>query len=284
MDIRLLAFDLDGTTLLKNAVLPERNREALLEAHRRGAVLVPATGRMRGFIPHCITELPVGYIITSNGGVVYDMADNEHIIENLIDNKTAIDVQNILDSYDVYIEYYTGGEAITKTGMPEKSRTHYGMPEVKWTFVDSKGYTFTDDFGRMLVETGLCPEKINLPYLPKRVRGEIWKRLSTIDGIRLTSSVPDNIEINSAAANKGGALRELCRMLDIPMEQVMALGDNGNDVTMLEAAGVSAAMKDGSEDAKAAATLVTAAHDDSGLAEAICKVFGFTVTSSVHPI
>ena len=54
----------------------------------------------------------------------------------------------------------------------------------------------------------------------------------------------------------------------------MALGDNGNDVTMLEAAGVSAAMGDGSEDAKAAATFVTAAHDECGLAQAIRKVLG----------
>ncbi len=278
MDIRLLAFDLDGTALEKNAVLPKRNREALLEAHRRGAILVPATGRMRGFIPRCITELPVEYAITSNGGVVYDMAANKPIIDNLIDNKTAIAVQDILDGFDVYLEYYTGGEAITKTGMPERSRTHYGMPEVKWTFVDSKGYTFTADFGKMLRETGLCPEKINLPYLKKAERSSIWEKLSGIDGLRLTSSVQDNIEINSAAAHKGGALRELCEMLDIHMEQVMALGDNGNDVTMLEAAGISAAMEDGSGEAKKAAGMVTARHDDNGLAEAVCKVFGFTVS------
>lgn len=272
MGVKLLAFDLDGTALVKNAVLPEENRFALLEAHERGAILVPATGRMRGFIPNCVTVLPVDYAITSNGGVVYDMGSGRPIIENLIDNRTAIEVQKVLDDYDVYLEYYTGGEAITKTGMPERSRTHYGMPEVKWTFVDSKGYTFTDDFGVMLRETGLRPEKINLPYLPGGVREEIWGRLSGIEGIRLTSSIADNIEINSAAANKGGALRELCGRLGIPMGEVLALGDNGNDVTMLEAAGISAAMGDGSGEAKAAATFVTAAHDQGGLAQAVRKV------------
>lgn len=272
MGVKLLAFDLDGTALVRNRDLPEENRAALMEAHERGIILVPATGRMRGFIPHCITGLPVGYAITSNGGVVYDMGSGQPVIENLIDNKTAIEVQNVLNDYDVYLEYYTGGEAITETGMPERSRTHYGMPEVKWTFVDSKGYAFTDNFGIMLLKTGLCPEKINLPYLPGRLREEIWERLSVIDGIRLTSSIPDNIEINSTAANKGGALKELCGRLGIPMDQVMALGDNGNDVTMLEAAGVSAAMGDGSREAKAAATFVTAAHDQGGLAEAVRRI------------
>lgn len=279
MGVKLIAFDLDGTAIVKHSSLPEANRAALLEAHSRGVMLVPATGRMKGFIPRCITALPVGYAITSNGGVVYDMADGRPIIENLISNDTARAVQRVLDGYDVYLEYYTGGEAITRTGMPEKSRSHYGMPEAKWTFVDGKDYTFTDNFGEMLASTGLCPEKINLPYLPEGVRGEIWERLSGIDGIRLTSSIPDNIEINSTAANKGGALRELCGQLGIDMGDVLALGDNGNDLTMLEAAGVSAAMGDGSGDAKTAATFVTAAHHMDGLAEAICKVLGFTVTS-----
>ena len=67
--------------------------------------------------------------------------------------------------------------------------------------------------------------------------------------------------------------RSLCGRLGIPMGEVLALGDNGNDVTMLRAAGISAAMGDGSGDAKAAATFVTAAHDECGLAQAVRKVF-----------
>lgn len=272
MGVKLVAFDLDGTALVKHTDLSDRNRAALLEAHRRGMILVPATGRMRGFIPHCITGLPVGYAITSNGGAVYDMGANRPIIENLIDNRAAIAVQDVLDGYEVYLEYYTGGEAVTRTGMPRQACTRYGLPRAKWDFMGGKDYTFTDDFGRMLRETGLCPEKINLPYLPEGVREELWDKLSAIDGIRLTSSIPDNIEINSAAAHKGAALESLCGLLGVPMEDVLAVGDNGNDVTMLKAAGVSAAMGDGSGDAKAAATIVTAAHDEGGLAEAVSRI------------
>ena len=182
-------------------------------------------------------------------------------------------MQKILDGYDVYLEYYTGGGAITRRDMPGRARSHYGLPESKRHFVEDKAYSFTDDFGAMLRETGLCPEKINLPYLPEGLREEIWERLSEVEGLRLTSSIPDNIEINSAEAHKGGALGALCGRLGIPMGEVLALGDNGNDVTMLRAAGISAAMGDGSGDAKAAATFVTAAHDECGLAQAVRKVF-----------
>ena len=273
MGIKLIAFDLDGTTIVKHKYLPECNRSALLEAHSLGAILVPATGRMRDFLPECVKELPIGYAITSNGGVVYDMGTGRAVIENLIPNGAARAVQKILDGYDVYLEYYTGGGAITRRDMPGRARSHYGLPESKRHFVEDKVYSFTDDFGAMLRETGFCPEKINLPYLPEGLREEIWERLSEVEGLRLTSSIPDNIEINSAEAHKGGALGALCGRLGIPMGEVLALGDNGNDVTMLRAAGISAAMGDGSGDAKAAATFVTAAHDECGLAQAVRKVF-----------
>ena len=64
-------------------------------------------------------------------------------------------------------------------------------------------------------------------------------------------------------------LRALAERLGIPREKVMALGDNGNDVTMLQYAGVSVAMGDGSPEAKAAARFLTAPHDQNGLAQAV---------------
>ena len=63
--------------------------------------------------------------------------------------------------------------------------------------------------------------------------------------------------------------RALAERLGIPREKVMALGDNGNDVTMLQYAGVSVAMGDGSPEAKAAARCLTAPHDQNGLAQAV---------------
>ena len=95
------------------------------------------------------------------------------------------------------------------------------------------------------------------------------RRLEALGGLVLTSSIPDNIEVNAQGADKGSALRALAERLGIPREKVMALGDNGNDVTMLQYAGVSVAMGDGSPEAKAAARFLTASHDQNGLAQAV---------------
>lgn len=268
--VRLLAFDLDGTTITEHKNLSPENRDALIAAGQRGVYLVPATGRMRWFVPEEVTSLPgVRYCITSNGAAVYDLQNNQVVHSALIPNKKALQVQNLMDGYQVYLEYYCDGRAITQKGYPEMAFTRFGIPESRRIFIDGKDYSFTDDFARMLKTTGLCPEKINMPYLPENVRQEIWDRLADLDGLVLTSSLPGNLELNAQGADKGAALMALAERLGIEREEVMAIGDNGNDVTMLESAGISVAVADGTTAALAAAGYRTAAHDQDGVAHAV---------------
>ena len=268
--IKLLAFDLDGTTIIEHQRLSRENRRALLAAAEQGVELVPCTGRMLSFLPPEICELPgVRYTITSNGAAVYDLQSGEAVYQSLIPNEKALRVQAILDEYDVYIEYYRDGSAITRRDFPEQAQSFFDIPEVKMFFVRGKEYTFIEDFNAHLRETGLCPEKINLPFLQREIRQEIWQRLEKLGGLRLTSSLPDNLEINDAKAHKGATLLALAERLQLSREELMAIGDNGNDVSMLEVAGCSAAVADGAPEALAAAKHITCAHDKDGVAKAI---------------
>ena len=272
MDIQLIAFDLDGTTLTQHKTISQENRRALEDAARQGILLVPASGRMKDFLPEEITSLPgVRYVISANGAGVYDLQTGQVVWQRLITNGKAREVQALLDQYDLLVEYYSGGRAITRTGDPERALSHFGFPEYKLHFL-TKDYRYWEDLGEMLVSTGLEPEKINLPYLATpALRQEVWQRVESLGGLVLTSSLPDNIEVNALGADKGHALEALAQRLGIPREKVMALGDNGNDVTMLEYAGVSVCMGDGSDSAKAAAKYLTAPHTEDGLAKAIRK-------------
>ena len=270
MDIKLLAFDLDGTTITEHKYLSLENREALIRAGEAGVCLVPATGRMLTFLPEEIAALPgVRYAVTANGAAVYDLREGRDVYQRLIPNEKALEVQEVLEGLDIYIEYYREGRAITKTGYPELAKTHFAFPESKWHFIEGKDYILAEDFAGMLRETGLCPEKINLPYLDSDLRARLWDELSALGGLKLTSSIPDNIEINAADADKGAAVLALADMLGLGRENVMAIGDNGNDVTMLKAAGCSVAVADGAPEALAAARYKTAAHDQNGVAQAV---------------
>ncbi len=120
-------------------------------------------------------------------------------------------------------------------------------------------------------DSGVCPEKINLPYLPVDTRNELIEKLSKISDLKLTSSIPDNLEINAHNATKGIALEKLCEHLGIDKEECMAIGDNGNDADMLKFAGVSVAMGNSSQEAFDSAKYRTLSCENDGLAEAIYK-------------
>ena len=98
MDIQLIAFDLDGTTLTQHKTISQENRRALEDAARQGILLVPASGRMKDFLPQEITSLPgVRYVISANGAGVYDLQTGQVVWQRLIPNEKAREVQALLD-------------------------------------------------------------------------------------------------------------------------------------------------------------------------------------------
>lgn len=271
MSVRLLAFDLDGTALTEHKFLSAQNEESLIRAGEKGVLVTPASGRVLSFLPKEILALPnVKWAITSNGAGVYQLPEKLPVWQSLISLEKAQRVQQILQDYPIHIEYYLGGNVVTKAGNLQRAKGEFGFPKNKWHLLE-KEYSFVESFEE-LFQKEVCPEKINLPYLPTvEMQQEIWEKLEQLGGLGLTSSAPDNIEINAVTSHKGAALAALCEKLGIAPEEVMAIGDNGNDVTMLEFAGCSVAMADGSPEALAAAKYHTGAHTESGLAQAIEK-------------
>lgn len=267
--IRLVAFDLDGTTLHGHAALSARNRQAMEKAHQAGVELVPATGRVKNFIPPCLMELPfIRYAITSNGGAVWDLREDRLLRSRLIPTETALRVQRIFDDYELYVEYYVNGCGVTRRGNPDKARTVFGFPADKFYFI-TKDYTFVDSLSAYLTETGAQPEKINMMFIPEAVRAEIFARLQALDDIELTYSNVDNIEINAKGCDKGAGLEMLCDALDLSPTSAMAVGDNGNDLGMLRAAGFAAVVGNGIPAAKEMADAVVAPCLEDGFAEAV---------------
>ena len=106
----------------------------------------------------------------------------------------------------------------------------------------------------------------------QKVLGPLREELSQNDNLVVTSSGARNIEINHVNAQKGVALQAYADSLNIPMDNVMAIGDNNNDVSMLKAAGISYAMGKGSDEVKLLAKHVTAPNTEDGAGIAIEEV------------
>ena len=268
-EYKLFAFDLDGTMLGKDGSLSPKGEKALTAAAAQGVELVPTTGRILGFLPESLTRLPfIRYVVTSNGAAVYDLSTEKRLYSYLLSWQLAAEVLDILREYPIFVEIYAQGRPVLRRGDLVRAWEEYGFPERKRMYL-KKDYLRVQSLRQYIKETQIPPEKINLPYLPEKLRGEIKERLSQNKNLKLVSSIFDNLEINAAGCHKGAALAALGEILNISRENTAAIGDNGNDREMLEYAGLSIAMGNATEEIKKIAKATTASCEEDGAALAI---------------
>ena len=122
---------------------------------------------------------------------------------------------------------------------------------------------------RYVKECGSDAEKVNIYLGDLEERKTLREDLGSVEGIVISSSLYNNLEINAHGATKGNALMWLADYLSIDRKATMAFGDGENDISMIEAAGVGVAMGNGLEAVKAAADEITLTNDEDGVAAAL---------------
>ena len=269
--IQLIAFDLDGTVLDSLKRLSGRNRAALKACAEKGIVLVPATGRSAAGISPAIRDIPgVRYGITTNGGTITDLKTGEILDRQTISGEKALRLMKVISRYHAMYDPYINGRGITQ---PE---FYDHMDEFGLTPVIQEMVRATRDvvlnIQDYVKQTGAEVEKINIYLADLKDREPLQRELEQEEGLSITSSLYNNLEVNDAKATKGQALKRLADYLNIPMEAVMAFGDGGNDLSMIQAAGTGVAMANGLETVKAAADYITLDNDQDGVADAIEKL------------
>ena len=114
-------------------------------------------------------------------------------------------------------------------------------------------------------------EKFSIIYPDDAARDAAWQAVLTVGPTEITTSLDSNLEINAPGVTKGSALLALAEHLGLARSQLMAMGDSGNDLAMLQAAGLGVAMGNATEEVKAAADAVSADNNHDGVAVAIEK-------------
>ncbi|WP_124068359.1 Cof-type HAD-IIB family hydrolase [Clostridium sp. E02] len=274
MNIKLIALDLDGTLLNSKKEITEGNLRALKRCIEQGIMIVPCTGRTSAGIPKEVRSIPeIRYAITTNGAVVEDMEENRMIDTRLLSWELALELLRFVDSYPVMYDPYIERRGITEA----KFFNHladYGLSPVLQNLVVN-----TRDLHPNIidyVEKQQKPvEKINLFFGDMQLRQKLRTILEKRSDILVTSSIPNNLEINDPEATKGDALLRLASHMGIEADQTMSVGDGENDLSMILKAGVGVAMKNGIEEIKEIANYVTGTNEEDGVASAINNlVFG----------
>lgn len=267
MNIRMIALDLDGTTLNQSGQMTAHTVQAIQTACAQGVVVLPATGRPLRGLHASFLEIPgVRYAITSNGGAVWDLQTKQPIFTHPMCRQDTLLAIKIGASFGAFTDVYANGTAYTLAHEFEQLLDTAPPELVKYFKVSREKI---DAFAPWL-ETQPHPiEKITMLFANAEARLQAMDALNATGLFEVTSSIAKNIELNAKQVDKGRALLELAQYLKFPTECVMACGDSGNDLRMLQAAGFSVAMGNASPQIKNIADVITASHEADGVALAI---------------
>ncbi len=267
MNIQLICMDLDGTALQhdRHSFSPLLNR-TLEECHERGIAVVPVTGRQFGLLPPPLKCHPCweSLAVLCNGGQIRKLATGEVLFHLGIDGNACLQLLALAEKYRLPIEFSVDSILHLTPASLEQQMGDPGLTFHRDVILKSSG---------RLVDSlePICRknvEKINLLCIPPEIRDGLLRDMAEIPVSAVWAS-KNAMEITHRDASKGNALLRLCRMLDIAPQNVLALGDSGNDITMLQTAGLGVAMGSAPDFVKAAADLVTEDFDRDGAALAI---------------
>lgn len=265
--IKLVALDMDGTTLDNNHITVSRkNRSAILQAIAQGVAVVPATGRSLAELPSSVRRIPgVRYAITSNGASVTDLLSGVSLYKNLIAPETAAGIFETVGRFSAYGELYHQGRAYMQRGSMSGLMRAFHPLKLCYFLSRRKRVENLADFVR---QTANPVEKIEILPFSREDQAQLLTALRDLP-VSITTSGMNSIEITNREVNKGSALAFLCGLLHMEARQTMAVGDNGNDREMLEWAGISVAVENADEEIKRLADFVTKPNVQSGVAAAL---------------
>lgn len=264
MSIKLVAIDIDGTLLnSKNEITP-RVKAALQQANQQGTYIVLCTGRPLPGVAQQLNELGLygdnDYVITYNGSLVqatkskkiissYSLTYDDFLLIEMQARKVGVHLHTVDDA-----AIYTANRDIGKYTIYEASMVN--MP-VKYRTVDEMSPDMT------IIKMMMIDEPEILDPAIEKLPANFSEKFTTV------KSAPFYFEIMNKNASKGNALAKLTEYLGLQPDEVMAIGDNENDLSMIEYAGTGVAMENATENVKKAANVHTASNDKDGVAEVV---------------
>ena len=285
---KLIAIDLDGTLLNSYGQISTRSKNTINQAIQKGVEVVLTSGRGIMSVKNLADEVNANnYIICGNGAMIYDVKKENLIYSNFLNQKKVLQLIQICDENSIYYSVYTKSGIITKNlnynvlfyhqenaSKPDNKKTHIQIVQNIYNYVLNNP---EEEYIKLVI----CDDN-NIIF------NSIIKKMKKIKGIdildvghmsrKLIKSGTEEFsieyfytEINSQNVDKWTAISYLIEKLGIKNEEVMAIGDNVNDKTMLENAGLGVAMENSAPYIKEISDIVTSNNNEDGVAKIIEK-------------
>ncbi|USS87052.1 sugar-phosphatase [Fructilactobacillus cliffordii] len=264
-DIKLIAIDIDGTLLNEKNELAPATISAIKKAREKGIKIVLCSGRpLAGIRPYL---KPLGlngkdeYAIAFNGSVAEDLT-GQVIFETTVHYEDFLEIEMMSREMGVHFQIETT-DGIYATNRDLSPYTVYESQLVNLPIHYRTPEEITPDFKIAKLMFIDEPDKIDLAN--HNIPDSIKHRMGVV------KSTPVFLEFMNAKAGKGTAVKHLAEKLGLTAENVMAIGDQENDLSMIKYAGTGVAMGNGIDDVKENAQFITKPNSEDGVAYAINK-------------
>lgn len=285
---KLVAIDLDGTLLNSYGEVSEATKEALKKAKEKGVEIVLASGRPISSTESLAIELGVdNYLISGNGSAVLDIKNQKVIYDRFLSREQVLKIARICEQNSFFYNVYTEDEVIASSlnynvlfyhkenlKKIEEKRTHINIVQNIEKYIIESG---KDKFLKITV----CDES-------QFIFNSIMKRLKLIEDIdvletaymskkRIKSGTEDidiqyfYTEVTNKNVNKWSAIEFLLRKLNINKNEVIAIGDNMNDIEMIQNSGLGVVMGNSNPKMKEIADEIVSDNNSDGVLEALTK-------------
>ena len=276
MGYKMVCIDMDGTLLTKRKKVSEESREIIKKVYDKGVEIVVTTGRIYNNAEYYSNFLGVkSPVIAANGAIVKNKIDSEIIYENPISMDECMKLIDLLYEMKFLFHFYTTDGIFCNNSFTEISTKLYMTKQVGYESLKinyhvirskEKWINFFKENKNKITKCivfSAFPEKIN----------RCKESLKKIEGIVYFGAGKRSIEINNRGVSKGNAVKALAEKYGIKREEIICIGDNENDLSMIEYAGLGVAMGNAIDSVKEIADYVTSSNDDNGVAKALKKFF-----------
>jgi Cof subfamily protein (haloacid dehalogenase superfamily) len=267
--IHMLVIDIDGTLLDPQGEISKRVKRAVQDAHRAGVLVALATARRFGNTQQIAAELGFDMpLILYDGAMLVQYPQQTILARQTLDASIAQAAVNILARHHIQPVVHPD------TGLQEEIWT--GPAELDNLWIDAYFTTFPTLIHRMPLER-LCfdrPEPLRVvAFASEEAIVSVMPEIKSLDcswnSIKRGSYGTAELVVMRTGCSKASGLTTLARQIHIAPEHIMAIGDNTNDIPMLQVAGWAVAMGQAPASVRGVAHSVTASNAENGLALAI---------------
>lgn len=263
---KLVVSDFDGTLRRSDDTVSEHTKKVIAEFKRRGGIFTISTGRMHKAIASRIADVGLTGrfpLMSFQGAFIRDSESGDVLLKLPIERDFAIEVANECKRLNIYCHYYTFDELYIPE-ITESNTIYCKLNRITPTVVGDLAAHLKNN--REEIAKVLCiVDTDKIQAAQKTLNAKFGDRASVF------ISAPQLLEVVSSKAGKGNGLKFAAKLNNIDLSETIAVGDEMNDYTMIQAAGLGVAVSNANEKLKSVADYITLSNDEDGVAAVIEK-------------